>query len=353
MFSGFVKGVDPIGTQYRIADYFIAYHMNWAVPTSLYLSMFLNMFEFSLGVLVLFNVRPRVVSWLVMLMMVFFTFTTFYDALYNPVPDCGCFGDAIKLTNWQTFWKNIIIMVPVIILFYYKKIIRPTFTNKGEAIVTFTVIILFIGFEIYNYRHLPVVDFSKWKVGTRLAAENPQPLKFFVTYKNKETAEEKEFLSPNYPYNDSVWMTRWVFKSQRVVDPNPPSVAISIEDRNRNNVTDNIIRNPNYQFIVVAYDLTLANEEVFQKLNQLSRQCFADGYSLVVITSTLYDQIDRFKKDQSLDENMEFYYADDTSLQGIIRANPGLLLIKNAKVLAKWHWRDLPEYSMLKEKYLK
>ena len=353
IFSGFVKGVDPIGTQYRIADYFIAYHMNWAIPSALYLSMFLNMFEFLMGVLVLMNVRVRLVSTLVLFMMLFFTCTTFYDALYNPVPDCGCFGDAIKLTNWQTFWKNIVIMFPVLVLFFSRKIIRPTFTGKGELVVTALAVLVFIGFETYNFMHLPVVDFSKWKIGTQLAPENPKPLQYFVIYKNKETGEEKEYLSPNYPYNDSIWMSRWTFKSQRIADPNPPSVNLIIEDRNRNNVSNNIIRNPNYQFLVVAYDLSLAHKNAFKEITDLNKKCIADGYFLAIITSSLPEQIDAFKKELNIDDTLEFLYADDTSLQGIIRSNPGMLLIKNAKVLGKWHWRDLPSYEKLREQYLK
>jgi uncharacterized membrane protein YphA (DoxX/SURF4 family) len=353
IFSGFVKGVDPLGTQYRIEDYFIAYHMNWAIPSALYLSMFLCMFEFLMGVLVLFNVRLKLVAWLVLLMMIFFTCTTFYDALYSPVPDCGCFGDAIILTNWQTFWKNVVIMVFVLILFFGRNIIRPTFTAKSEIIISLVFIILFIGFEEFNLRHLPVIDFSKWKTGKRLTPENPKPLMYYLTYKNKETGEEKEYLSPNYPYNDSIWMSHWAFKSQRISDPNPPSVSLIIQDSNKNNITENILRNPNYQFILVAYDLTKSKIKGFEKANELYKICTANGYSFAVLTSTLPETIEKFKKENNLDENMMFLFADDTSLMPIVRSNPGLILIKNSVVLGKWHWRDLPTFERLKEKYLK
>lgn len=353
IFSGFVKGVDPLGTQYRIEDYFIAYHMNWAIPTALYLSMFLCMFEFLMGVLVLFNVRLKVVSWLVLLMMLFFTCTTFYDALYSPVPDCGCFGDAIKLTNWQTFWKNIFIMFFVIILFRSKNIIKPTFTAKGELLILAVFVLLFLGFEEYNLAYLPVIDFSKWKIGTRLAPENPKPLQYFVTYKNKKTGEEKKFLSPNYPYNDSVWMSQWIFKEQTIVDPNPPAVSLMIEDRNRVNMSDNILKNPNYQFILIAYDLSKSSRKGLKKANELFKLCYENGYSFIVLTSTLPENIDKFKKEYELDDKMEFLFADDTSLMPIVRANPGLLLIKKSVILGKWHWHNFPEFTQIKEKLLK
>ena len=125
VFSGFVKGIDPLGTAYRIEDYFIAFGTQWAIPLALYLSVFLCTVEFSIGILLLLNVRIKEVAWLLLLMMLFFTCTTFYDALYNPVPDCGCFGDAIKLTNWQTFLKNIVLMVFVLTIFLNRKKIKP------------------------------------------------------------------------------------------------------------------------------------------------------------------------------------------------------------------------------------
>lgn len=353
MFSGFVKGVDPMGTQYKIADYFIAYHMNWAVPASLYLSVFMCMFEFLMGVLVLLNVRMRLVAWLVLLMMLFFTVTTFYDALYSPVSDCGCFGDAIKLTNWQTFYKNIFIMIFVLIFFFSRKIIRPTFTVKGELVVTFGTIILFLGFEAFNLYHLPVIDFGAWKPGTRLAPENPKPLQFFLTYKNKQTGEEKEYLSPNYPYSDSVWMSKWEFKSQRIVDPNPKGPAIVIEDSKRNNLTDNIIKNPDYQFLLISDNLNTANRKIFAKVIDFYKSCLADNHSFVFLTSSLPEDILKFKKDLNLDDTIQFLYSDDTTLQAMIRSNPGLMLIHNSKILAKWHFHDFPEYSKVKDKYIK
>ena len=241
-------------------------------------------------------------------------------------------------------------MIFVLILFFSRNIIRPPFTGKSEIIITLLFIILFLGFEEYNLRHLPVIDFSKWKIGNRLAPETPKPLMYYVTYKNKETGEEKEFLSPNYPYNDPVWMSHWAFKSQRISDPNPPSVSSYDVDRQKNNVTDNILRNPNYQFILVAYDLSKSDSRGLQKANELFKQCDANGYSFIVLTSTLPEQINKYRKEYNLDDKIVFLFADDTSLMPIVRSNPGLLLIKISS-LGKWGWRDLPEYSMLKNKY--
>ncbi len=118
IYSGFVKGVDPVGTEYRIVDYFIAFGTDWAIPLALPLSVLMNTVEFVLGILLLLNVRITVTSWLVLLMMAFFTVVTFNDAIYSPVPDCGCFGDALIISNWQTFYKNLIIDALLLIVFF-------------------------------------------------------------------------------------------------------------------------------------------------------------------------------------------------------------------------------------------
>jgi hypothetical protein len=148
-------------------------------------------------------------------------------------------------------------------------------------------------------------------------------------------------------------MSKWNFKSQRIVDPNPKGPEIVIEDWNRNYLTDNIIKNPGYQFILISDDLLKANRKVFSKIIDFHKMCLADGHSFIILTSSLPEDIDKFKKELGLDDTIEFLYADDTTLQGMIRSNPGLMLISKATVLAKWHFHDFPEYSKVKDKYIK
>ncbi|MCD4682324.1 MAG: DoxX family protein, partial [Bacteroidales bacterium] len=221
IYSGFVKGVDPVGTEYRIADYFIAFGSDWAIPLALPLSIVLNAAEFILGVLLLLNVSIRITSWLVFLMMAVFTIVTINDALYDPVPDCGCFGDAIILANWQTLYKNLVIDALLLIVFFSRNRTVRWFTVKIEWAVLVISVVGFVFFEIYNIRHLPIIDFRDWKVGNKMVNEDPLPLKYYLTYRNIETNEEQDYLSPDYPYNDSVWLSQWEFVKQRVIDPNP------------------------------------------------------------------------------------------------------------------------------------
>jgi len=293
MFSGFVKGVDPLGTAYRLEDYFIAFNWQFFIPLALFFSIVLCTLEFTIGILLFFNLRMKVTAWLLLVMMVFFTALTLNDALYNPVPDCGCFGDAIKLTNWQTFYKNLIllplaifvfgcfgdaiklsnwqtfyknlVLLPLAILvFVYRKKFNP-FTSSGKQwLLAVFFAVLFAGFSYWCFSHLPVVDFTEWKTGHKLYPDNPKPVKYFLTYKNKQSGEMKEYLSPNYPFSDSVWMAQWEFVSQRVEDPNTYyGKSLIISDTSGNNVTESIIRNPEYQLIINSYDLSNADRDAF------------------------------------------------------------------------------------------
>jgi len=344
IFSGFVKGVDPLGTAYRLEDYFIAFNWEFFIPFALLFSIVLCTLEFSIGAMLLFNLRMKLASLGLLLMMLFFTGLTLNDALYNPVPDCGCFGDFIKLSNWQTFYKNLVLLPLAIVVFIYRKKFKPFTEGGNQWIFTGIFIGLFAGFSYYCYSHLPVMDFTEWKTGNKLYPEDPQPVKYYLTYKSKKTGEFKEYLSPNYPFNDSIWMSEWEFTSQRVEDPNEYyGKSLIISDTAGNNVTGNIIRNPEYQLIVNSYDLDLADREAFVKLNDFAAKAYADNIPLAVIVSAQTSDIARFANENKL--QLDFYTSDDIVLKSIVRSNPGLLLMKDGVILKKWHANDIPEYN--------
>ena len=344
LFSGFVKGVDPLGFTYRLEDYFIAFGTEWAIPFALFLTIFLCAVEFTLGAALLFNFRLKYLAWPLLLMMVFFFGLTLNDAINNPVPDCGCFGDAIKLTNWQTFYKNVILIIPVIIIFLYrnkyKSLFVPRIDNWGIAII-------FLGFSFfsfYQYRHLPLIDFLGWKKGTDLVPDNPGQAKTFLTYRNKNTGEQKEYLSPNYPWNDSTWTASWEFVSQRIDDSGViKGHSLKIVDAGGNDYTETYINNPGYQFLVASYSLSSAPGKGLEKINKFSEEVISAGHSIVLLTGDPLEDI------KGLHPDLEVFNADDVELKMMIRANPGVILLKDGIVMEKWHWRDVPDYEDLKE----
>jgi len=358
VFSGFVKGVDPLGFAYKITDYFEAYHMVWAIPLSLYLSVFMCAFEFVLGVLLICNVKIKQVAWLVLLMMSFFTLLTFYDAIFSPVADCGCFGDAVKLTNWETFYKNVVLMVFVLIVFTGRNKVKNSFSNTKEWGIIAAVSLLFIWFSVYNYRNLPIMNFRPWKVGNKMLSDNPQPIKNYLIYKNKQTGESKEYLSSELPWQDTVWMANWEYDTIRIDNPNKSSLgAFSISDSTGADFTEHFVRNPDFQFFVASYDLKTANKDVFQKIIAFNEKAKAKGISVIVLTGSSPADIEKFKKEVDV-KDLEFYNSDDISLKAMIRSNPGLVLLKKAVVLGQWHYRNFPEFDenkwkKLEQKYIK
>ncbi|NCD41931.1 MAG: DoxX family protein [Bacteroidia bacterium] len=344
IFSGLTKGVDPLGTMYKVEDYYVAYGMDWAMPLAIYQSFLMNAFEFLLGVGLLFKIMPKTISILTALMMGFFTYTTYMDAMYNLVPDCGCFGEALILSNWQTFYKNLTILGFVLVLLFSLRKSKSFFFRNVEWNILLVAGVLFFGFQLYNYRHLPVVDFRTWKTGNLMVPEQLEPITYYLTYENVETGAITELKSDDLPWQDSVWMNTWQFVSQRIVDPNLGLVHdLAFEDSEGNNITSEYIESPDPQFILVSWTLSEFNRNKIDRILQFVAQCYADGHGFILLTSSDEHEIEKFLLETGL--TIEVYRADDIALKTMIRANPGLLLLQNGYVLGKWHWRDFPTYQ--------
>ncbi len=347
IFSGFVKGVDPLGTVYRIEDYFFAYGTDWAVPFALFLSIALSTLEFLLGIALLLNLKLKTLSWILFPLMIFFTLLTFYDALYEPVPDCGCFGDAIKLSNWQTFYKNIVLIVFVFIVFKCRKMYISAFNRKSQLFILIVFAFSFAAFSYYQYQHLPMIDFREWKIGNEMKSVGEAREDTYLTYRNKESGEEKEYLSPNFPWNDSVWMSKWEFVDQRkVISGSEAKHNLFILDSDGYDITKSIIENPAYQFIVVSWDMSFITKDQGEKINQIFNFCDQHGIAFVGLTGTREIEIPVRLSEHAFD--FVFYNTDDIALKSVVRSNPGLILLKNGVVLNKWHYNDFPEAEELK-----
>lgn len=345
VFSGFVKGIDPLGTAYKLEDYFAAYGATWANDLSLGLSIFLCTVEFAVGVALLFNLRPKITAWALLLMMSFFSALTLYDAIYAPVPDCGCFGDAIKMTNWQTFYKNVVLMLFTLVVFSTRN--KPNnFLMKGfqTAILSFFGLI-FMFFSIYNYRHLPMMDFRPWKVGNEMLGDPNAETNVYLVYKNTATGELKEYLSPNYPWNDSVWLSQWEFIDQRF-ESSSPDVAhnLKAEDVSGNDFTAYILESDT-MFVFVAYDLRAIGSKAAKKLVTTSHLLNKISSNQAMLTGSLPEEVIAFEQQNGL--SVESFFADEVVLKTMIRANPGLMLLHRGKVMAKWHYNDFPDEKTL------
>jgi uncharacterized membrane protein YphA (DoxX/SURF4 family) len=175
VFSGFVKAIDPLGSAYKFSDYFEAFGLDFLMPTALVLAILLSTAELVIGLNLIMGVVMRTTSWALFIFMSFFTLLTLIIALTNPVTDCGCFGDALILTNWQTFWKNILFMIPTLFIFYGRKRFRPVASMAGEWSIVLVFIITGVSLSIYTYRNLPVFDFRPYKVATHIPTDMAIP----------------------------------------------------------------------------------------------------------------------------------------------------------------------------------
>ena len=327
IFSSFTKGVDPLGTKYKILDYLAAYNMTWLNGMAMVLSMGLILAEFLVGICLLIKVYPRLAVLGATLLMLFFTITTLFDALYNLVPDCGCFGTAVKMSNWQTFYKNLVIDALLIPLIMNNKLLENKLSGRSNFIIASIFALLFLGFEIYNYRHLPVVDFMNWKVGKQMNVQSDAPARIYLTFKNRITGEKQEYLSSEYPWNDSVWAAQWEFVDQRV------DGDVNVLDADGDDVTDMLLNTENL-LMFTSNDLTKVSAKEWDKVKEITNYAENRGYIVVWTVANEAEYVEYLRT--KYDFLNEVFYADELEIKTIVRSNPGLIWLDNGLVKDKW-----------------
>ncbi|MDY0201850.1 MAG: DoxX family protein [Tenuifilaceae bacterium] len=346
IFSGFVKGVDPLGSAYKFGDYFMAFGLDFLMPFALALSFVLCAAELLIGLLLLFNVRTVLASWGAFLFMLVFTPLTLALAIYNPVSDCGCFGDAIILTNWETFFKNLPLLGGSILLVYNRKYIRPKLSLAPELGITILLAIISFMPPAHGYRNLPLIDFRPYSIGTHIpsAMEIPEgaPLDEFKTllYYQKDDVV-KEFTQENFPWQDTTWS---FVESKSVLlkeGYHPPISNFVLTDLYGWDVTDSILNYSGQTMLVVAYRLSATNKETFSRLNELYFKAQEMGMNFACVTSSPVDDIDSFVSSTGV--AFPFLQADEIMLKTTVRANPGVILLKQGTIIGKWHYKNIPE----------
>jgi len=341
IFSGFVKAVDPLGSAYKFHDYFQAFNLGFLDVISLPLGILLCTAEFIAGFAVLSGIRQKTGIWVVILLMAIFTPLTFILALTNPVSDCGCFGDAIHLTNWQTFWKNIIIVTFAIAVFINRKQMKNIFRSATEWIIISIMILLFVLFSYYNLRYLPVIDFLPYKTGVKIADKMIMPEgvaadEYYTTFIYEKDGVQKEFELSNYPADD----TSWHFIDQKSVlikkGYQPPIHDFVITSMNGDELTQKILSDPGYSVLMVTKKLDEPQEKQLSAGFEFGRFCMAGGIEFYILTSSGSDEVREYEN------GLQFCSADETTLKSMVRSNPGYLLLKNGTIIGKWSWANLP-----------
>ncbi len=348
IFSGFVKGIDPWGSTYKFTDYFNAMGLEWMIWAAFPLGVLLAFGEFAIGVAFLFNWWMRLFSWLGLVFMLFFTPLTLWIALKNPVTDCGCFGDALVISNWETFYKNLVIIVLAIIAVKYRNWYSEQVKTKLPAILSILTFVVYFGIVFYSYNHLPVFDFRPFKIGANIPEsmitpeDAPQAVyENTFYYKNKNTGKVKKFSEDNYPWKDTL---NWEYDNMESVliqeGYEPPIHDFSIETPEGDNIIDFFVYDENYVFMLVAYDLNKSETKTQERINTLANWALEKELSFICLTSTLPEESMAFA--EANEAPYEFFNCDEITLKTIIRSNPGLVLIKDGTILGKWHYNDIP-----------
>lgn len=341
IFSSFTKGVDPLGTKYKMLDYFAAYNIQWLNALAMVFAVLMILAEFLIGICLLTNICPKIAVAGGGIFMLLFTTVTLFDALYDMVPDCGCFGTAVKMTNWQTFYKNLVIDAVLIPLLLQIKTLRCRLQDCMQFAIGLLYAMAFTGFELYNYRHLPIVDFMDWKVGRQMNEKAEQEQQIYLTFKNKETGETHEYLSPNYPWNDSVWMSQWEFADQRVVGGNS-FLGFSALDEDGDDVTEMILSSANL-LMFTSHDLSKVTEKEWSKVGEITKMAESMDYYVIWVTASAQEYVAAIQEQHPYVN--EVYYGDDLEIKTIVRYNPGLILLDEGLVVDKWSAVDFNKVS--------
>lgn len=356
IFSGFVKGIDPLGTQYKITDYLEALHIDWMFPSwsTLLMSIMLAMCEFAIGIFLLLAIRRKLVSKIALLVMSVMTLITLWIVIADPVKDCGCFGDAIVLTNLETLVKNLILLA-IAILLWKKPLEMPQLVSKPTQWIAINYTFLFsIVMSIWSLWYLPQFDFRPYHIGVNIAKGMELPKgakqpKFDTTFILEKNGERKEFTIDNYP--DSTW----TFIDSKTVQTEegyvPPIHDFSIADATTGeDITQEVIHDKGYTFLLVSPHLEFADDSNFGNIDEIYEYANDHGYRFLCLTASTEKAIKHWQDITGAE--YPFYVTDETTLKTVIRSNPGLLLLKNGTIIQKWSHNDLPDMAEIGDKPL-
>lgn len=351
IFSGFVKAVDPLGTVYKIEDYLMAFggFFTDLMPLAGVAAVGLIAAEWILGVCMFFNIKTPITSWISLAFYMVMTPLTLWIALTDPVSDCGCFGDAIVMTNWQTFWKNVVLTILTIILLICKKAIPQLFSWWAELVIFMLAMGSCAAIMGHSYTHLPPIDFRPYKVGNNIPAlmEFPEgaPVdEYEITLIYAKDGIEQEFTLENYPKGDSTW----AFVDQKSVlikkGYEPPIHDFEILTMNFDDITYDILDSQSPVTLVTMYDLNKTDRTQAAKLMDVYNACMAKGEQCYFLTGSGEDIIYAFGEEMGMDyETIEqaFCTIDPVTLKTIVRANPGYFVVQGGTIIDKKNFRQL------------
>jgi uncharacterized membrane protein YphA (DoxX/SURF4 family) len=347
IFSGLIKANDPLGLSYKMDEFFEVWHMYWMMPYSLGLSIAMIAFEIIAGVALLVGYGFRIFSFLLLLLTSFFTFLTAYVYLTDKIKDCGCFGDCIKISNAETFWKDVILLVLVLFLFMFRKRIKPIFSGYPSAAIIITSAFASLGIQFWSLEHLPFYDCLPYKQGNNLwekmqlpPGAEPAVYETILTY--EKDGVQKDFTMENYPWQDTTW--KYVDTKTKLIKEATGEIAIkdfSINDYDGNDHTANILQADGYVFLFFVRNTDKARTDYLDRLKELADQAERFDIPTYILSSDNQERTMAFLQKHNL-VKFPAFAVDGTASKTAMRSNPGLMLLHNGTVLHKWSFRDYP-----------
>ncbi|WP_179351657.1 BT_3928 family protein [Winogradskyella vidalii] len=341
--SGFIKLNDPLGFSYKLEEYFGAdvLNMEFLIPYALGISVIVVVFEVILGVFLLIGYKPKFTIWSLLLMIVFFSFLTFYSAYFDKVKDCGCFGDALKLTPWESFTKDIVLLALILILLAGLKYIKPVFSKLPTTILALLSFIVSLWFGYHVLMHLPAIDFRAYAVGKNLqnemsTPEDAQKAITEYTWTFNVDGEEQEFVTNgSYPKVDG----EYVGVETKVIDEGyvPAIQDFSIETEDED-LTDYFLEQEKL-VIITMYNVNKGEAEGMIKIKSFTDEAIKKGYTVIGLSSSGSADKAQIKADYNF--NFDIYLCDEKVVKTIVRANPGVILLNKGTVTQKAHWNDI------------
>ncbi len=349
IFSGFVKLVDPLGSAYKFEEYFGADVLNleFLIPYALQFSVILILAEIMLGVMLLVGYKAKLTVWSLFLITLLFLFLTWYSAYYDKVTDCGCFGDAVKLTPWETFYKNVILIVLVIYLLIRVHDIQPVASDVLAKRVSLVSLILFIGILFYVLRYLPIIDFRPYAIGKNIPEgmmipEDAEQPVYEDTWIYNVNGEDQVFTTEEKPWN--IEGATFVDRKTRTLKEGyvPPIHDFTMENGGED-ITD-ILMAKEKLMLVVAYNLKLTSEAGMSAVKELSERAMEKGYTVYCFSASTQEAYEKVKETFNLD--FDLLFCDETTLKTIVRSNPGILILDKGTIKGKWSWRQVESITL-------
>jgi uncharacterized membrane protein YphA (DoxX/SURF4 family) len=344
IFSGLIKVNDPIGTSIKLKEYFEVFATDFGsffgffVPHSLFIAVVVVVLEVLLGIALIINYRINLTAWLFLILILFFSFLTFYSAFFDKVTDCGCFGDAIPLTPWESFLKDVVLLVMIVYIFFRRKHFHAMFRQRTGDFIMLVALLINTFLAVYSIRHLPYIDFRPYKVGNNIPElmEPSEPYRYkYIFEKNGKTYEFTEFPED----------TTYEYKDLELLNPEAqPKITDYHIWTDDGDYTEETFRGN--KLIIVFYDISKVSTRNLDEIRRLIAN-LPPSVEVLSLTASNEDQFEAFRHEYQL--AVPYYFADMTVLEAVIRSNPGLVLLQDGTVLGKWHHNDVPDAEVISD----